>query len=58
MGGLVDHWVVDVHWHRDVVVLLADVLHDVLTLAGERCLSHYSGRKRVQSSGKDEIRYL
>ena len=45
----------DVYWHRDVVVLFADVLHNVLTLAGERCLSHYSGRKRVQSSAKDEI---
>ena len=43
--------------HRDVVVLLADVLHNVLALARERCLSHNSGeREREKCDGKLEIK--
>ena len=41
--------------HRDVVVLLADVLHNVLALARERCLSHNSG-EREKCDGKLEIK--
>ena len=41
--------------HRDVVVLLADVLHNVLALARERCLSHNSG-EREKFDGKLEIK--
>ena len=45
---------VDVYWHRNVVMFFADVLHNVLALACERCLSHYSARKRVERYGKDQ----
>ena len=36
----------DWDWNRHMVVLLTDVLHDVLTLAGERCLCHQSASGR------------
>ena len=52
-------WVVYMGWHRHghMVVLLADVLHNVLALTCERCLSHYSGEEEV-AIGKPEIKYL
>ena len=36
----------DWNWDWDMVVLLADMLHDVLTLAGERRLCHQSANGR------------
>ena len=42
--------------HRDVVVLLADVLHNVLALASERCLSHNSGERERERNVMENLR--
>ena len=52
----------DWDWDWDMVVLLTDVLHDVLTLAGERRLCNQSAMEEIAflsfQSAKGEMDFL